>query len=165
MRAVGTDVGAGVLSKSLRDARARCAPVNEFESDENFRCLRIVANISHIGSSTDMAVMRVNLDPAASLGVMVIDVVTESLFQASGQVWLFLLKSRIVPVLIKGQDFRHLHCENDSPPQTISLGPSSDNPVADLCPAPNLWLARGQSASSEEGVWGKPKIPRDHVGI
>ena len=156
-----TDVIRAVVQEFGRNLRARTAPIDEVVAEQHPVGARIGTDIGLVGSTVLQAMMRISLAPTVSLRVSGINIVPECLLLAAAQVRFFDLESLIVPILIKRHRARDSHDIYKLFFATTSFRPGSDNPVADLCDAPDSRLTRCESADSEERV-GRESVVSGH---
>src|SRR6266446_3531101 len=94
----------------------------------------------------------IHLAPFVHAGVLGVNVVTKRLFLAPLQVRSFPLKSRVRPILVECHRVRNTHGVYEVLFAFTRLRPSPYHPVANLCDAPNSWLAGCQGADAEERI-------------
>lgn len=97
--------------------------------------------------------------------VLAIDIVTESLLQASAQIGLFALESGIRPIVVERHSLAYLHSENEviTPPFSGTAG--SDDPIANFGDSANGRLTSGQSAKAKKWIWSKAVVAGYHIRV
>ena len=149
---------------AFRNFRTGSPEVDEVVTKQNLIDLRVMTNIVFVGLAAGKAVMRVGLEPPATV-ILMVNVVAKGLFSASRQNRLLPLISVIVPVIVERHSFRHSHREYQVAFPSLALASGTHHPVPNFRTFSNLGLARGEGTDPEKWIRRKAIVSRDDVGV
>ena len=108
--------------------------------------------------------MRVKLMPA-SARVRAVDVVSERELAACPEIGVLAGEAGVRPVLAKGHRALYSHRVNRASSAPLLGRAGTQNPVANLCGAPDHALAGRERAPAKERVRGETEVARDDVAV
>jgi hypothetical protein len=140
------------------------APIDKVVTEQHPVGAGVSADVGLVWAAVRKAVVRVSLAPTFSSLVPRVNV-AECLLFAAPQVWLLNLESRIVPILVECYSASDSHDIYEEFFALPCLRPGSDNPVVDLCNAPDPRLASRKSADSKERVGSESIVSGDNIRV
>ena len=138
----------------------RRAKVEELGADEHTVCSSCISfKVGVVYKSILLGVVRISLDPFSSL--VVVYVVSVKGLEASVHHRLLVLEARILPILVKGNDFIDLGHINEF--ITCGLRRVAYEIVSHFGALPDSWFTGGKRKDTLERIRGKTEIPGDDI--